>query len=911
MGRSMMLGWLGDMLQGLIDIVFKPIMDIFNKFLQSLMTLVVGFSVNFVVEMVKCYLNVALYHISIFMLSIVDFIEMCFRAFAGLDNDGASGLRLSIDGKSGDILIQMLTSRAVLDIFFATAIVGVFLLIITTIFSMIKVEYTTEGANNSKSGIIAKSLKSLCNMLIIPLLVIFGVVIGNQVLGLIDTATGGGEGNKISGNLWVTGATNAMFANSKQLIDVDVGELGTAVVMVQNSYYTQAFLGLAAPYALQEAFKKTVTDIANIWGSSTKFSEVVNSVSFMGALDDGSSHVNPDRSNIESGFKSVAKGYRYYDMQNVTTHYNILEVNYFIIILAATIIIKNLYQCCFGLIDRLYRCTALFIIMPIVVGMTPVKDSLGKWRGDFIGRALAAYGVVISMNLFFTIAAVLLSIDIDFMGSGAGSFFGNLFMKGLIQMVLVVVGCTFINKLAGDMGSYFGGTDLRATGESVQSDAKKTVQDATAGIRKAVQIGGAIATTVATGGMGIAAKLKSGIAFKNNMADAQQGLSNAMANVGAPNAQINDMIGNSNMSSRSANETLRQYENAHNDINTADIKIQNASKAFYAADDDMESAQSVFNDKTKSREERMAARARYDEAQERKNQATKDMEDATKSKETAQAKVTQLEKYGQDRSFDVGKAYGIKKDQDAADSAAVAAAQQKIDDLNAQKKAEQENARIKRAMVGEAIRGTVKKEFDKESVFDKYVTDPTIKDVKKSYKDSYAQLGNVSDEFKAVQDNEKKAKEKKEKEELEARHPWIADRRAAAAQTVSKAVVEKVEINNRDLNETLDKLAKRYNSATDPEDKKYIISQMRALNSNIDTPAGGKFDISANASYKVNFDTAGFKKAIEDAVKSNAKPQEIENIIQEQLKRWGQAGNDKLLKELHKAIEEIKNNLGK
>ncbi len=905
----MMLGFLGDILKGLVDLILKPILDFFNKLLQSLVTLVVGFAVNFVVETIKCYLNVALYHISIFMLSIIDFIEMCFRAFAGLDNDGASGLRLSIDGKSGDILIQMLTSREVLDIFFATAIVGVFLLIITTIFSMIKVEYTTEGANNSKSGIIAKSLKSLCNMLIIPLLVIFGVVIGNQVLGLIDTATGGGDGNKISGNLWVTGATNAMFATSNPILE-EVPEINGTLISI-NTTYTTAYLGLAGSYALQESFKKTVNDIGNIWGASTKFMEVVNSVSFMGPLDDGSLHVNPNRGNIESGFRNVERGYRYYNMLNVTTHYNILEVNYFVIILASTVIIKNLYQCCFGLIDRLYRCTALFIIMPIVVGMTPVKDSLSKWRGDFIGRALAAYGVVISMNLFFTIASVLLSIDIDFMGTGAGSFFGNLFMKGLIQMTLVVVGCTFINKLAGDMGSYFGGTDLRATGESVEGDAKKTVQDATAGIRKGIQIGGVVAKTIATGGMGIAAKIGSSMAFKNNMADAQQGLSNAMANVGTPNAQINDMIGNSNMSSRTANETLRQYESAHNDINSADIKIQNASKAFYDADDDMEKAQSVFNDSTKSRDERMAARTRYEEAKGRRDQATKDMEDATKSKETAQDKVTQLEKYGQDRSFDVGKAYGIKKDQDAADAAAVAAAQQKIDDLNAQKQEEKQAARIKRAMIGEAIRGAAKSEIDPESVFDKYATNPTVKDLKKSYKDSYAKLGSTSDEFKAIQDNEKKAKEKKEKEELEARHPWIADRRAAAAQTVSKAMIEKVEINNRDLNETLDKLAKRYNNATDPEDKKYIISQMRALNSNIDTPAGGKFNISTNASYKVNFDTAGFKKAIEDAVKSNAKPQEIENIIQDQLKKWGQTGNDKLLKELHKAIEEIKNNLGK
>ncbi|MDY5677055.1 MAG: hypothetical protein SPK63_04620 [Eubacteriales bacterium] len=884
MGRSMMLGWLGDMLGGLIDVVFKPLMDIFNKFLQSLMTLVVGFSVNFVVEMVKCYLNVALYHITIFMLSIVDFIEMCFRAFAGLDNDGASGLRLSIDGKSGDILIQMLTSRAVLDIFFATAIVGVFLLIITTIFSMIKVEYTTEGANNSKSGIIAKSLKSLCNMLIIPLLVIFGVVIGNQVLGLIDTATGGGEGNKISGNLWVTGATNAMFANSKQLIDVDVGELGTAVVMVQNSYYTQAFLGLAAPYALQESFKKTVTDIANIWGSSTKFSEVVNSVSFMGALDDGSSHVNPDRSNIESGFKSVAKGYRYYDMQNVTTHYNILEVNYFIIILAATIIIKNLYQCCFGLIDRLYRCTALFIIMPIVVGMTPVKDSLSKWRGDFIGRALAAYGVVISMNLFFTIAAVLLSIDIDFMGTGAGSFFGNLFMKGLIQMVLVVVGCTFINKLAGDMGSYFGGTDLRATGESVQGDAKKTVQDATAGIRKAVQIAGTVGAAIATGGTSLAGKIA-----------AQKGLGTALSSKANINTKLNTLMeGN-----RLTDKNLADYGAAKDLVTEQDNIIKAANSSRTQAYKDKDAADAVLNDKTASREEKAAAQKQKEEAEKTIQSSTSTIVNAKEQKVVAENMVADFSK----AHAGVDQAYNLKKQADAADSE-VKKHQTTLDE-------QKQRSEEKRALAKNAVVGMVKDEFDAGKVADQYLPGP-LKGIKKSYDEHRKSENSKSPEGAKLLENETKAKAKKEEEAYEKRNAsWIEPRRAAAAQTVSKAIIEKVEINNQDLNETLDKLAKRYNNATDPEDKKYIISQMRALNSNIDTPASGKFDISANASYKVNFDTAGFKKAIENAVKTNAKPQEIENIIQEQLKQWGQAGNDKLLKELHKAIEEIKNNLGK
>lgn len=847
----MMLGWLGDMLQGLIDIVFKPIMDIFNKFLQSLMTLVIGFAVNFVVEMVKCYLNVALYHISIFMLSIIDFIEMCFRAFAGLDNDGASGLRLSIDGKSGDILIQMLTSRAVLDIFFATAIVGVFLLIITTIFSMIKVEYTTEGANNSKSGIIAKSLKSLCNMLIIPLLVIFGVVIGNQVLGLIDTATGGGEGNKISGNLWVTGATNAMFANSKQLIGaVDVGDIGSAVVMVQNKYYTQAFLDLAAPYALQEAFKKTVTDIANIWGASTKFSEVVNSVSFMGALDDGSSHVNPNRSTIESGFKSVEKGYRYYNMQNVTTHYNILEVNYFVIILASTIIIKNLYQCCFGLIDRLYRCTALFIIMPIVVGMTPVKDSLSKWRGDFIGRALAAYGVVISMNLFFTIAAVLLSIDIDFMGAGAGSFFGNLFMKGLIQMVLVVVGCTFIKSLSNDIGSYFGGTDLRATGESVESDAKKTVQDATAGIRKAVDIAGAATVAIATGGISLAGKIKSGMAFKNDMKDAQGSLE----------------------------EARQGHAQATKDADFADWNIKKEEERRNLATQRMNDAQSVLNDKNASKEDKEKAKATLDSESKAFKAADDRLDAAKKAKADAQ-----------DRQDRFGKQMAESSD--------------KITALNSQKKEEQEKARMKRAMVGETIRGTVKKEFDTESVFDKYVTDPTVKDLKKSYKDSYANLDNVSPDFAAFKKSEKAAKDKKEKEDLEARNPVIAERRGKAAGESAQAITEIAKVNEESNNKLIKTLMDMYNNATNDKDKEHIMSRLRAINPDIMTPEGGKFTTESYNNYKVSFDTAGLSEEIKKAQMRGAGSEEFERILKEQLEKWGQTGNVKMIEEMKKAID--------
>ena len=88
---------------------------------------------------------------------------------------------------------------------------------------------------------------------------------------------------------------------------------------------------------------------------------------------------------------------------------------------------------------------------------------------------------------------------------------------------------------------------------------------------------------------------------------------------------------------------------------------------------------------------------------------------------------------------------------------------------------------------------------------------------------------------------------------------------------------------------------------------------MRALNSNIVAPAnGGKFDLNNKSEYQVKLDgMADFKKALADAIKKNAKASELESMLQDQLKKWGQEGNAKLLSELHKALEELKNTLGK
>ena len=165
-------------------------------------------------------------------------------------------------------------------------------------------------------------------------------------------------------------------------------------------------------------------------------------------------------------------------------------------------------------------------------------------------------------------------------------------------------------------------------------------------------------------------------------------------------------------------------------------------------------------------------------------------------------------------------------------------------------------------------------------------------------------------------DNAAKAKADKAEAAYNKRNAgWIGEKRTQQAQMIQTALVQKVEIANQDLNKQLDRLALAFNKAKasgDEDGAKYYINQMRALNSNIVAPIGWKFDVDNKSEYQVHFDgLEDFKKSLADAIKKNAKASELESMLQDQLKKWGQEGNAKLLSELHKALEELKNTLGK
>ncbi len=881
------------LLAGLGELLTNVLNWIFSKIIENIVVPIIKVLLQVVISVIQYFGSALFYELSVFILKLIDFVEVLFRALAGLgSNNGNMGAGFSLNGKSGDLLLQFITHKDVLDVFFACAIVGIFLLMITTIFQIVKVEYTTEGANNSKTTILNKSFKALVNMLMVPIMVVLGVFIGNQVLELIDTATGGGENARISGCLWVTSASTAMLKEK--------GTLATALEKVgvdfDDGTNAGELIGAGVSLAITEGF---TVGLREIFPSDKK--SLMESVT----LGDPT-----NRDLVESNFMSG--GLKYSNLNDVVEYYNPFEVNYLVLIFAGCLILKALFNCCFGMIDRLYRCTALFIVMPLAVGMAPVKDNLGSWRSSFISKALSAYGIIISMNIFFTIINVMLQIDITFTGDFKALPFPNSFMVGLVKSLMVIVGCQMITKLAGDMGSYFGGGNAEADGAGL-------AKEATAGLQKAAVVAGGVGSLALKGAKvagGIAGKVGK-YAFTGGKA-AVQGIGSGISKGKAKkaNAELSGMMKKNGIEDSDL-ETYRSFKDEQEKQQGIIDSTQSQIDAI--KNEDLE-AQKVINDPNSSLAERAAARKKQADNKSKITSLEKTKKNAIDQKQAADDLITESETNNSaiKKAYESSKVADKKNEKAASRQAALAktGAKAKADakaDFVEPVKNLPKNVVWKVGAAGAAVGKMMGDTFNMGNVF-KTLAPGALKNLPGNYSKAREEANSVNPIGKQMLENEKQAKAKKAEKGWANTHRIITKIEGdEQSKMISTMMVQKVEIANQDLNSKLDKLARGYNLAkasNNIDDMNYYLNQMRSLNSSVTRPAD-KFEINNNATYRVNFDMADFKKNLAEAIKKHASAEKLESMLQDQLKKWGQEGNAKLLSELHKALEEIKNTVAK
>jgi hypothetical protein len=155
--------------------------------------------------------------------------------------------------------------------------------------------------------------------------------------------------------------------------------------------------------------------------------------------------------------KFLTGEFDYNDASLVSQYYDIKKLDFFVGILGSLVILVMFVMSAIMFIQRIFDIVFLYIISPINVSTIPLDDGnrFRIWKEMIIAKILGAYGVILSMNLFFIIIPQVQHIV----------FFSNAFKDGIIKILFLIGGAFAVTKanlvIAQLTGSTAGGNETQ------------------------------------------------------------------------------------------------------------------------------------------------------------------------------------------------------------------------------------------------------------------------------------------------------------------------------------------------------------------------------------------------------------------------------------------------------------------
>ena len=157
-----------------------------------------------------------LYNIGKWFLAFMDFLQYFIQKLIGLDywlDSSIKGRRTLAEATTEDTIFKFLYADSVQKVFRALIVVFIILLIVFTIFQIIKSEWdfmTGDGKNgNSKNAIFRSSFKAILMVIIFPIMLIMGIVSSNAILASIIKAVSVDMAETFGGKIFSIAAQSA------------------------------------------------------------------------------------------------------------------------------------------------------------------------------------------------------------------------------------------------------------------------------------------------------------------------------------------------------------------------------------------------------------------------------------------------------------------------------------------------------------------------------------------------------------------------------------------------------------------------------------------------------------------------------------------------------------------------------
>lgn len=437
------------------------------------------------------------------LISIVDMFQVLFRKIAGLDP-----IMIGEDVVVGDSAYKLITDAlftneypAIQLIFWSLIILGIFMIIVTSIIATIRLEYNPDKEKgNSKSKIIGNFLKALFSLAIVPIASIFGMFLCNTLVQGVDTIM---TSNVVSSNeayQYFDQWNSADLDNNSVDKDRKASYVSYDIFGINIPSTMEPFSGTvfkASAYSCNRFRKYGVEYLQQVNASGTKlgiFGEgKVNEPKVAADIIDTAFAINAkykggtqtlSANGIDSDYYSPGwfaffgsttdSSFSKYNVEQVFYFYDLWTFNY-IIAFASLIVLGKMYSnFCIGLMGRIFEILALFIFAPIAIGVMPSDGgaALGRWRTNYMAKYALAFFMIFGMNMVAPLVTITQSIK----------FFGLPILDYIINTIVIIAALNAVNSLTTTFASVL----LDKAGKAAYEGSMKAAEGVTGALGKSV-----------------------------------------------------------------------------------------------------------------------------------------------------------------------------------------------------------------------------------------------------------------------------------------------------------------------------------------------------------------------------------------------------------------------------------------
>lgn len=465
------------------------------------------------------------------LLSVADFFQVAFRKLAGLDPIIIGG-----EVTTGDTIYKIISDAlftakypAINTAFWSIIVLGIFMLVVTSIIAVIRLEYKPDkDKGTSKAGVISSFVKAIFSFAIVPVACIFGMFLSNSLIGVIDTVTNVSSTQTDDAyqyfDQWTAtaGIENEQLTNKRNPSYMSYDVFGINIPTNTEPFSGMVFKACAYNSNRFRKYGGAYLDSINASGTDLgifKTGQVTDSSQAANIIDSGfaicakmkgttnsETTYSIDISSINEEFyrpglinflgaKSNLTSFSKYNTELVWYFYDLWTFNYIVAFVALLVIAKLYFNFTLALMARLFEIAGLFLFAPIPIALMPLDNggALEGWRKQFVGKFVLLVVMVFGLNIISPLLTIFQEIK----------FFGAPVIDYIVNTLFIIAALNAVESLNKIIAGIIGAKDAYEGAEKVAGAATEKL---TAGVGATVAAGRFLGTTgKAMGKLGLGA----------------------------------------------------------------------------------------------------------------------------------------------------------------------------------------------------------------------------------------------------------------------------------------------------------------------------------------------------------------------------------------------------------------------